>query len=430
MAEKKKFSGWGVLVAAFLMSFIPTAMMNNCFALYMNPVCADLGFSNSSWSMVNLIASLTSAIGAMIISGKYQKGNMKVWMIICSVGACACFAIATFCTAIWQMYLVFGIENIFLAGLTQLPISMLITAWFESKRSTMMSVAMAGGGLGGLIWSPVLTKFIAADVSGWKTSMLFTAVVVCVVMVLTALFLVKRSPVEYGQEPYRTGDASEAEAAAAQAAPQWIGVSKKVATKSGAWKAVIGVVMIVGALASGVTTHVPNFVTTIANDGGVLQGTILSVYSVVSIAGMVGGGVIMDKVGIKKTVLLAVVLMIGGLLCLFGAAVTQNAKLAFGYAVIFALAMCLPKLLPAILMSTVFGVKDYAGIYATANIFFLIGAALGSVLTAILQGIVGYQGAWIFYIVLSVLFFLCVSAALKGGEKLKEEYPNGDPDEA
>ena len=307
---------------------------------------------------------------------------------------------------------------------------MLITAWFESKRSTMMSVAMAGGGLGGLIWSPVLTKFIAADVSGWKTSMLFTAVVVCVVMVLTALFLVKRSPVEYGQEPYRTGDASEAEAAAAQAAPQWIGVSKKVATKSGAWKAVIGVVMIVGALASGVTTHVPNFVTSIANDRGVLQGTVLSVYSVVSIAGMVGGGVIMDKVGIKKTVLLAVVLMIGGLLCLFGAAVTQNAKLAFGYAVIFALAMCLPKLLPAILMSTVFGVKDYAGIYATANIFFLIGAALGSVLTAILQGIVGYQGAWIFYIVLSVLFFLCVSAALKGGEKLKEEYPNGDPDEA
>ena len=67
--EKKQFKGWGILVAAFIMSFIPTAVLNNCFALYMNPVCTDLGIAVGSWSLVNLIASLTSAIGAMIGSG-------------------------------------------------------------------------------------------------------------------------------------------------------------------------------------------------------------------------------------------------------------------------------------------------------------------------------------------------------------------------
>ena len=426
MSTKKEFKGWGILVAAFIMSFIPTAIMNNCFALYMNPVCTDLGFSNSSWSMVNLIASFASAAGAIIVAGWYQKKNMKIMMCVCAIGASACFAVATFATAIWQMYLIFAIENIFLAGLTQLPISMLVTAWFESKRSTMMSIAMAGGGLGGLVWSPVLSKFIAADVSGWKTAMLFSAVVVAVVMCLTALFLVKRSPAEYGTEPYHTGDASEADVAA-QAAPQWIGVSKKAATKSGAWKAILGTVMLVGALASGVTTHVPNFITTIAQDGGVLQGTVLSIYSLVSIVGMVGGGVIMDKVGIKKTTLLAVVLVSIGLACLV--MVPSNVMFAYGYCIFFAIAMCLPKLLPAILLSTVFGVKDYAGIYSLANLFFLVGAALGSVLTSILQGILGYSMTWVVYIVMAVLMFLCVSAALRGGEKLKEMYPNGDAEE-
>lgn len=71
--EKKKFKGWGVLAAAFIMSFIPTGIMSNCFSLYMAPVCNNLGFSNTSWSLVNLIASFASAIGAMVIAGMYQR---------------------------------------------------------------------------------------------------------------------------------------------------------------------------------------------------------------------------------------------------------------------------------------------------------------------------------------------------------------------
>lgn len=98
--EKKQFKGWGVLAAAFIMSFIPTAIMSNCFALYMNPICEDLGFSNGAWSMVSMIGSITSAIGAMIIAGFYQKKNMKLFMIICTIGTCACFAVATMCTKI------------------------------------------------------------------------------------------------------------------------------------------------------------------------------------------------------------------------------------------------------------------------------------------------------------------------------------------
>ena len=83
--EKKQFKGWGILVAAFIMSFIPTAVLNNCFALYMNPVCTDLGIAVGSWSLVNLIASLTSAIGAIVVAGLYQKKNMKLMMVLCSL---------------------------------------------------------------------------------------------------------------------------------------------------------------------------------------------------------------------------------------------------------------------------------------------------------------------------------------------------------
>ena len=425
--EKKQFKGWGILVAAFLMAFLPTGIMNNCFALYMAPVCADLGFSTTSWSMVNLIASFASAAGAMIIAGLYQKKNMKIVAAVVAVGTSLCWLVATKCTAIWQFYLVFALSNIFLAGLTQLPISMLITAWFEDKRSTMMSIAFAGGGLGGAVWAPVISKFIAASASGWKSAMLFSAAVVGIVMVLTALFLVKRSPAEYGTEPYRTAkkDDSSANATAAKSSA-WVGVSKKVATKSGAWGCVLAVVILIGFISAGVTTHVPNFVTSIAQDGGKLQGTVLSVYSIVSILGVVAGGAFMDKIGIRKAVLGAVVLVIIGLACLYIYSITGTVAIAFGYSVFFAIAMFLPRVLPAVLMSEVFGTKDYASIYALANLFFLIGCAVGSVLTSIIQGIAGYGVTWIVYMVFAVLLFLAVSGAIKGGEKLKAQYPEGD----
>lgn len=424
--EKQKFKGWGVLVAAFILSFIPTGIMSNCFSLYMAPVCNNLGFSTTSWSMVNLIASFASAIGAMVIAGLYQKKNMKLTMIIMTIGTSLCWFFATFCTQIWQFYLIFALSNIFMAGLTQLPISMLVTAWFEDKRATMMSIAYAGGGLGGAVWSPVLSRFIASGETGWKTAMIFSAVVVGVVMVLTSVFLVKRSPAEYGTEPYRTGEKTNDNAEAQVQSNAWIGVSKKTATKSKAWFFILGVVIFTGILSAGVTTHVPNFVTTVANDGGRLAGTVLSVYSIVSIIGMVAGGALMDKIGIRKTVLGAVVLVIIGLGSLYVYSVSGTTILAFGYSVFFAIAMFLPKVLPSILMSKVFGTKEYGGIYAFANLFFLVGAAFGSVLTSIIQGMVGYGITWIVYMVIAVLLFICVSGAIKGGEKLQETYPQGD----
>lgn len=418
-AETKKFRGWGVLAAAFLMSFIPTALLNNCFALYMNPVCADLGFSTTGWSVVNLIASIASAAGAILAARWYQQGNMKWTMVLCAVGTGVSFALSVYARHLWQMYLIFAVGNLFLAGLTQLPISMLITAWFESRRSTMMSVAMAGSGLGGLIWSPVLTRFITAGAGGWRTAMVFSAVTVGVVMTLTALFLVRRSPEACGTEPYRVaGEAGEA------AAPGWVGVSLTTAVGDPAWKAVIGTVLLVGALASGVTTHVPNYITDLARDGGAMQGTVLSVYSLVFIAGMVGGGVLMDRIGVKRTALAAVVLAIAGLLCLILA--RWGLYFAYGYCMFFSLSMFLPRLLPAILLSEVFGVQDYAALYARMNLFFLIGAALGSVLTALLAKLLGYAGAWAVYIILTALFFLCVAAALKGGTRLRAQYPEGE----
>ena len=418
---KKRFSGWSVVAAMFLFSFFATAIYSNCLSLYMHPVCDSLQLSSTTpWSMINLIAAFASAGGAMAIAGLYQGKHFKLFMLLCIAASGALFALASICTAIWQFYIVFCLSNIFLAGLTQLPISVLITAWFEDKRSVAMSIAFCGSGVGTAIWSPVLSKIIASSNVGYKHAFVFSGAVVTVALVIICLLLVKRCPEEYGQEPYRQADGAKSEQSAEQA---WTGVTKKTATKSSAFGAMVGTVMLVGALASGVTTHVPNYLMSV---GWTTQGTgyILSVYSIVVLVATIIAGFMMDRWGIQKTVLAMSVLIVLGMICLYLSEFNMN--FAWGYCVFFGLTMSLPRMLPSLLTSTVFGTKDYAGIYALLNLFFLIGAAVGSVLTSILQGILGYGITWMVYAGFAILLFCCVTVALSNGNKLRTAYPNGE----
>lgn len=423
--KRGKFSGWGVLAAMFFFSFFATAIYSNCLSLYMHPVCNDLNLSSTTpWSMINLIAAFTSAAGAIVIAGFYQKKNWKVCMLICIIGSGILFALASICTAIWQFYIIFAISNLFLAGLTQLPVSMLITAWFEDKRSIAMSIAFCGSSIGTAIWSPILSKMIASGNDGYRYAFIFSGGVVTIALVVLCVLFVKRSPQECGQEPYRYNSfKKEKKKQEDQTENTWIGVSKRTGTRSGAFGAMIGTVLLVGALASGVTTHVPNYLISI---GWTTQeaGYLLSIYSIVVLVSMLLGGFFMDKVGISNTVLAASTLVILGMLSL--AFSQADKKFAWGYCVFFGLSMCLPRLLPSVLTSTVFGTKEYAGIYAFLNLFFLIGAALGSVLTSIVQGIFGYQITWVLYAVFAAMLYICVKAALAAGEKLRKKYPLGE----
>ena len=144
---------------------------------------------------------------------------------------------------------------------------------------------------------------------------------------------------------------------------------------------------------------------------------------VLLVSGVIAG-FLMDRWGIQITVLTMSVLIVLGMICLYLSEFNMN--FAWGYCVFFGLTMSLPRMLPSLLTSTVFGTKDYAGIYAFLNLFFLIGAAGGSVLTSILQGILGYGITWMIYAGFAILLFCCVTVALSNGNKLRTVYPDGE----
>lgn len=415
----QKFSGWSVVLGCFLLSFFAVAVISGTSALFMAPICQELGFDIASYSVINLISSLTNAVGAMVLAEKMQKGNMKNIMIGCAVLAAACFAVLGLCNQLWQFFVLFGLCNIGLSGIANLPVSLLVTAWFKDNRSIAMSVAFSGEGIGSAVWAIIFGKIMSAP-GGWRTCYYIGGAVVLIISILSVIFFIKKDPASYGQEAYVNLNTKQKSEADNKPQDTWQGVEKKAAFKSMPFVMVVLIMLFLGCLAAGVATHVVNF---LVSEGFEMTAAsaVVSIFSLVSVFGIFVGGVIFEKLGLIGGVLFSTVSGIIGLIGLLLS--SSNPMFVYLYSVGFALCMLMARLLPALLTSAVFGVKDYGAIYSFINLFFLVGAALGSVLTGVIGDIAGYRAAWILYAVFCALIFVCTVAAISGGKKLRAQYP-------
>ncbi|MDD2980881.1 MAG: MFS transporter [Hespellia sp.] len=427
--EKKKFSGWGVFLGCFLISVFITGNLSNSLSLYMNPICKGLNIEASAYSLTTLVGTLVMAISAMVWGPKMQKGNMKVMMLIsvilCGIG----FIIYSMSTNLVMLLAAAAVTNIGMAGATQMPIALLITLWFNKSRSTVMSIAYAGGGIGGAVFAQVVGRLLESV--GWSKTMFMMGVVAAGVGAFVCIFLIKKSPADCDQEAYEgkpgesekeMSEAKKAKMAENAELAAWEGVEKKVATKSASFWLLALCMFCIGLMAAGVSTHVPNYLMSECGWSSTAAANVVTVFSLVAVVGTILGGVLFDNIGPKGGVLFATVSACIGLVLLLMAGTTP--ALAYLFAALFGLAQVLPKMVPAILVSRCFGVKGYAAVFSLINLVFLIGCAIGSVVTGVIAGAASYKTAWIMYAVITVIIFITTSLSITNSKKLREQYPN------
>ena len=424
MTQKQKFYGWRVFAGCFLLNVFATALVQGTAALFMNPVInSGMGFDVGTYGLVNMLGAMCGAIGAMIVGPKLQKGNMNIVMMVCAIIAGAAVSLKGVTDNMIVFMVLTGICNIAMMGLTQIPTSMLITAWFVHKRSTILSIAFVGNSLGTVIWPLVFGGIIDGSADGWKLCFILSGIILAAVVIPVSLFLVKKAPALYGQQPYTDPKAST-DNKATNKNINWIGVSSKVATKSKAWLYFVISVFCIALMLSGVATNVTNYMVGLGWTN--LQGAaLLSVYAGISFICMTFVcGPMFDKIGVQKATIVSLVFAILSLVSLLLA--NSNLMVAYGYALFFALAGGIAKLYASLSVTHLFGPKEYGKIYANINFFFSIGATCGAILTGIIAKSAGYNVAWIVYIGILVVAIIAVILSNKASEELKSKYPNGD----
>ena len=196
----KFFYGWIVVLGCLLITatMVPPVMaLFNTFATYVEP---DLGVSRAQFTLSNTILQGLGIIISPIVASKLAKGNMKLIQCVGIVGFCVCYACYSFATNIILMYVLSLFMGVFWLCSALIPVSMMITNWFTKQRGLAMSLAMAGIGIGGAVFSPIVSWMLESW--GWRQTYQVYALIIVIIALPCALLICKKKPEDMGLVAY------------------------------------------------------------------------------------------------------------------------------------------------------------------------------------------------------------------------------------
>lgn len=399
MKQKKLFYGWWVVLGCILitMTMVPPIMaLSNKYLIY---VTEDLKISRSAFTLANTVLQALGIFLSPFVTRFLAQGNMKVIQSVSILGYCASYFSYSLANSPIHLYISSFLLGIFYLNATLIPVSMMVTNWFTARRGLAMSLAMAGIGVGGTIFSPVLTFFLESY--GWRTSYRLMALIILVIALPASLFLLKKRPEDVGLEPL----GGQATTAAKGARPSG-GVNISVRQSWGKfffWILLIGM-LTNGLINAGALGHFPPAMQ--ESHGAAVQAAVISAYSLISIGGKLILGWINDRFGVVVSTTYACTLF--GLSFVFILLSEGSVAMLYAMAVVFGLGNAIGTVTPPLITAEVFGKENYSKAYGIVNSFTQVGLSLGSLAVASVYDATGtYRFAWVMLLVLTAVTLVC-----------------------
>ena len=191
MSEKKKFHyGWFIVMSCFMIMSFYFCIVMNCPGLFVIPVTEDLGITRSQYSINTTVISISMMLVALFAGKIFGKFKIKKVMSIAAILLPITYAMYSRATSITMFYGISLIVGLCLGLCGMVPMSTLLTRWFNEKRGLATGLAFTGSGVGGMILQPIIGQLIANV--GWRQTYLilgvlrFLVVVPCVIVFINA----------------------------------------------------------------------------------------------------------------------------------------------------------------------------------------------------------------------------------------------------
>lgn len=264
-------------------------LCSNILTVYL-PFVEDNGISGSQGSAILSIRCLFSFLSVFFVSYYYKRISLRVGVGIATVlGALAAllFSVSTSAAMYFAAAAVAGIAY----GLgSTIPMSLLITNWFEARRGLAMGICSAGSGMATVFFSPVLTA-LAGHVS-LRAAFLFQALF----MLLSAALLyalLRETPAQKGLRPYGHGSSTKMSV-------RHTGSSDLTAL---GWLLMVPAILVVGGTGQASSGHL-SILTTSSGYGTETAAAAASIFGLTLVLSKFLFGGIADRIGTKKTSIL------------------------------------------------------------------------------------------------------------------------------
>ncbi len=342
---------WVIVAAGGLLGCVAIGAMFS-LPVFLRPISEDTGWSVTGVSSAMTVGFLSMAVASIAWGSLSDRLGARLIVLIGSVILAGSLFLASRATSLIEFQIVFGLLVGAATAAVFAPMMACVTGWFDTHRSLAVSLVSAGMGMAPMTMSPLAAWLVS--VYDWRTALQIIAVIVAVVMIPTTL-LVRRPPVQDNRGADTSMDSGPQSA-----------ISVGQAVRSPQFIVLLLTNFFCCATHSGPIFHTVSYAVTC----GIPMIAAVSIYSVEGLAGMGGRvafGLLGDRFGAKRILVLGLLIQAFGALAYvfvsaLGAFYAVAALFGFIYAGIMPLyAVLARENFPQRMMGTVIGGTAMAG---------------------------------------------------------------------
>ena len=264
-------------LAAFLL-MMTMSLLSTALSFFVSPVCADLGFGRGSFTLYYSLMVAAGAVSASFLGTYMNKHGVRGVVLV---------------SALWMFYVVGGLMGFVGSTCVYLAANVIVQQSYSgANASAILGFVMAGSGIGGVVWSNLFPKLLAA--LGWRFGYRVLGTCWAALALLALVILGKRD---------LTGGIGHAHAAGE-------GSSKQEALRSPKFF-LAAFIMCAITVASCISQQLPAVLGGMGRGEGEIS-LMLSVMTAFVAVGSVAEGVLCSRFGIVKTLAVVVRQLFGG----------------------------------------------------------------------------------------------------------------------
>lgn len=197
-SHHRRHRAWLVFGGVCLYYFVAFGLIYSGFGLFLSPMSEDLGIPYVQLSVTATIRVLCGMVTTALIGRIFPKVRLRYFLTLILLILAGTIMLVSVSNKMWQFIPIFALMGL-CCGLTLYGIvPVILNQWFEAP-SSLITIATAFGGAGGIVLCPLLSQIIS--LWGWRSGYRFMVVLVLLVMLPIALLLLDFSPSDRGLVP-------------------------------------------------------------------------------------------------------------------------------------------------------------------------------------------------------------------------------------
>ncbi len=395
------FYGWVIVAAGSIILLLQWGLQYS-YGVFFTELCTDLNWTRATVSGAYSLFFICHGILYLVAGRLNDRYGPRLILMISILTLGSAYALMSTVSALWQLYIFYGI--IISTGLSfgYLPVASTVSRWFVKRSGMALGLTVAGIGIGTLALAP-FAQFLIFKFD-WRTSYLILAGLI-VAVALPVSRLMRLNPSEKGLLPYGMEEI-EGKSTHGNLPPSTMDFSLKQATKTRQFWLLFAMYAFAIVSVQMVMVHLKAY----AIGFGVEEMTAATALGLVggaSVGGRIVLGSLSDRIGRKAALLISCLLMAIGMLWLLkarqpGQFYLFSAIFGFGYG------SGIP-LFPAI-VGDWFGIRFHGGIFGMLSIGAGIGGALGPFLAGYIFDVTGEYNIAI--IIGAIMLFVAAGCSL------------------